>query len=160
MKRVSILTRDERLARELVLLLPPELSVSPEAELLIVDADTVPLPKSAKERMLILSYNEANAQSDAAFLRRPFTFRAFREALAMAVSEGEALTPTEQRLFRILKEAGGAPVPRERLIREVWGDEGSDGLLNLYIHYLREKLEKDGRRRIFAARGKGYLYRC
>ena len=36
--------------------------------------------------------------------------------------------------------------------------EEDGGRLNLYICYLRKKIETDGKKRIFACRGKGYYY--
>ena len=70
---------------------------------------------------------------------------------------GEVWMP---KLLSVLKAAKGKSVSREQLIKEVWGEKGNDGLLNLYIHYLRQKLEKDGQRHIFSVRGKGYSYKC
>ena len=71
-----------------------------------------------------------------------------------------ALTPTERRLFEALREASSAPVSREELFRVAFGTEEDDGRLNLYICYLRKKIEADGKKRIFACRGKGYYYQC
>jgi DNA-binding response OmpR family regulator len=51
-------------------------------------------------------------------------------------------------------------VSREALKRAAFVNGGDDRMLNLYIHYLREKLEQDGIRRIFASRGKGYYLQC
>ena len=67
------------------------------------------------------------------------------------------LTPREYALLSCLYARRGTPVPREVILREVWGAEGSDGLLQVYLHYLRKKLESDGRRRILSVRGKGYV---
>lgn len=152
-----MVTADERLARELTLLLPEGYTRAKEREgaLVIADADTAD-PTGAD----IVIARKAR-EGDFIFLKRPFPTEAIAHALSLAREDGAAtLTPTEQRLFSLLKAANGAPVPREVLLREVWGEGASEGLLNLYIHYLREKLEKDGKRRIFASRGKGYFYQC
>lgn len=157
MRNVYIRTKDERLKRELTLLLPQDHHLSEEAEnaLIIADADT----ESTEGADLIISY-ETNAKGKAR-LTRPFTTEEFLSSLARLEKQThERLTPTEEKLFSLLKQAGGAPVSRELLLKEVWGEGGTEGLLNLYIHYLREKLEKDGQRRIFSARGKGYFYKC
>lgn len=148
---------DERLARELTLLLPDGYTRAKarEGALVIADADTADTAGAD-----IVIAREAR-KGNFIFLKRPFPTEALAHALSLAGEGGETpLTPTEQRLLSLLKAANGAPVAREVLLREVWGEGASDGLLNLYIHYLREKLEKDGKRRIFASRGKGYFYQC
>ena len=66
------------------------------------------------------------------------------------------LTGREYALLSCLYARRGSPVPREVILREVWGDGGDDGLLQVYLHYLRKKLESDGRRRILSVRGEGY----
>ncbi|NLG29008.1 MAG: response regulator transcription factor [Chloroflexi bacterium] len=71
------------------------------------------------------------------------------------------LTPTECRLLCRLKEQEGQVVPRQELSRYLWGlegDHGGAGLVSLYIHYLRQKLEEDPRypRYIRTRRGGGY----
>lgn len=66
------------------------------------------------------------------------------------------LTEVEMALFLALYRRGGESVGREELIREVWGDEVGEGILNVYVHYLRSKLERGGARVIIAERGVGY----
>ena len=53
-------------------------------------------------------------------------------------------------------EADGAFISREALKSAVWGAESSEGVLNVYIHYLREKLERDGEKVILSSRKSGY----
>ena len=158
MPAVTVLTLDERLRREVTHLLAPlgyTVDESGRAQLYIVDEDTATLQARSSARVLTISRSGGN-------LRRPFTFEAFRNAVKAAFEEEEsaAFSDTEARLLALLRDADGEPVSRETLIRGVWGEDGGDGLLNLYIHYLRQKLEKDGKRRIFSARGKGYFYKC
>ena len=67
------------------------------------------------------------------------------------------LSKTEYALFSALDAAKGAYVPSEELLRQVWGESETDlSLVGVYIHYLRRKLEGDGVKRIFCARGRGY----
>ena len=47
-------------------------------------------------------------------------------------------------------------VSREELIRSVWGVGADGGVLNVYIHYLREKLEFAGEKIILSSRKQGY----
>ena len=65
------------------------------------------------------------------------------------------LTEVEYSLLAMLYSRGGF-VSREELLRSVWG-EGADGsVLNVYVHYLREKLEFLGEKIIISSRGQGY----
>ena len=162
MKSVTLYTDDCRLRREIQLLLPNDYILSNDGSgILIWDADSVPMPHGCHIH-LILTRSGRFARSDIPVLRRPFAIADLIACLTRVPEKAELLplTPTEKRLLAILKEADGAPCARQELIERVWGEDGTDSLLNLYIHYLREKLEKDGKRRIFSARGKGYYYKC
>jgi DNA-binding response OmpR family regulator len=56
----------------------------------------------------------------------------------------------------VLIEASGDFISREELIRRVWGEGADGGVLNVYVHYLREKLEKQGEKIIISSRKNGY----
>lgn len=66
-----------------------------------------------------------------------------------------ALTEVEFALFKALYDARGEFVSREALLDGVWGGECDGGILNVYVHYLREKLE-DGEKIILSSRKLGY----
>ena len=66
------------------------------------------------------------------------------------------LTDVEFALFSILYEKEGGYVSREALLSSVWGGECESGILNVYIHYLREKLEVGGEKIIRSSRKFGY----
>ncbi len=74
---------------------------------------------------------------------------------AVIGSERIRLTDVEGRLLEELLRSEGY-VSREELVRSVWGGECDGGVVNVYIHYLREKLERDGRRVILSSRKEGY----
>lgn len=82
-----------------------------------------------------------------------------------AILDGEIikLTSHEFSLLSLLLEGGEEFTTREDISKKVWG-EASDGLINIYIHYLREKLEKNGEKIIVSSRKYGYkinsLYIC
>lgn len=161
MNGICIITKDERLKHQLALLVCERgytVIKSGSPLLYIVDGDTASA-FHAPDGARVLSVSREGGRG---VLRRPFTYAELYAAIdaALESDEGSALSETEKRLLSLLKEARGEPLSREALIRGVWGDGGSDGLLSLYVHYLRQKLEKDGRRRIFSARGKGYFYKC
>ncbi len=66
------------------------------------------------------------------------------------------LTEVEHRLLLAMYAGGGEYVPRESLKASVWGEGAEGGVLSVYVHYLREKLEAGGERVIFSSRGGGY----
>ena len=62
---------------------------------------------------------------------------------------GEPLTlsPTEQRLLRLLVENRGCTLPRSLLLERVWGSEFvEENALSVTVRRLREKLEADASR--------------
>lgn len=58
------------------------------------------------------------------------------------------LTPIEYSLLECLIRHAGQVVSRDTLLQEVWGGDKVPGVgsLNLYVYYLRRKLERDPRR--------------
>lgn len=75
-----------------------------------------------------------------------------------AVLRGERirLTEIEFSLISALYEHGGEYCTREELMRRVWKSEGQSGVINVYVHYLREKLEISGEKIIISSRKNGY----
>ena len=151
--------------------------------LLIIDIDSVPLPEPYEGCVVCYSRSESRlpVEGEMRGLLRPFrTTRliALCESLlnipaderqarllgldrltGRAIVEGVeiALTDCELRLFAVLLEARGEPLGSDELIRAVWGEsEHGRSLLPVYIHYLRKKLESDGKKLIYAHRGGGY----
>lgn len=72
------------------------------------------------------------------------------------------LTPKEFNLLGVLVRNAGRVVPRTELVTEAWGEEYGDAIdsLKLYIHYLRQKIERDPERPdyILTSRGVGYRF--
>ena len=83
----------------------------------------------------------------------------------IATLAGKAIefSPTEFRLLAALASTPGQVVPHRDLLTTVWGPEyaDQDSYLKLYIHYLRQKIEKDPTRPeyLVTRRGVGY-YLC
>lgn len=74
-----------------------------------------------------------------------------------AVLDGRTvkLTSHEYSLLSVLISGKGEFISRERIASEVWDDAG-DGLINVYVHYLREKLETVDEKIIISSRKLGY----
>ncbi|HVU12007.1 MAG TPA: response regulator transcription factor [Phototrophicaceae bacterium] len=77
-------------------------------------------------------------------------------------NELKHLTPKEFNLLGVLVRNAGRVVPRTELVTEAWGEEYGDAIdsLKLYIHYLRQKVERDPERPdyILTSRGVGYRF--
>lgn len=72
------------------------------------------------------------------------------------------LTPREFDLLVYLMRNPGIPLSRERLLSEVWGFDfaGETNLVDVYIRYLRQKIDKGNRKKlIHTVRGVGYSLR-
>jgi DNA-binding response OmpR family regulator len=70
-----------------------------------------------------------------------------------------ALTTREYQLLLLLLQNRGAVVSRERILEEIWADQGggASNVIEVYVRYLRQKLEQDGESRlIHTVRGRGY----
>ena len=80
------------------------------------------------------------------------------ESERMAIIDGAEvkLTELEYSLLSVLYESGGEYVAREELLSRVWKDRADKGILNVYVHYLREKLEHGSERIILSSRSLGY----
>ncbi|KEF42933.1 MAG: transcriptional regulator [Cyanobium sp. CACIAM 14] len=69
------------------------------------------------------------------------------------------LTAREFQLLLLLLRHRGTVVSRERILEEIWSDQGSgaSNVIEVYVRYLRQKLEQGGERRlIHTLRGRGY----
>ena len=166
-KNVSVITADKYLFQKILLELSDEYNVMPEktkgVALVLVDIDTVdvrddgaitmsrygkcdiPLPfpigslsehlKSENEKTFYL-----DNQTHSAFLR----------------GEKIKLTDVEFSLLSLIYGAGGEFVSREEILEKVWKNSADSGVINVYVHYLREKLERHGEKIIISSRNGGY----
>ena len=89
--------------------------------------------------------------------------RAGKEVIILA-SDGQTahlgqtsvkLTEQEYKLLSALAARDGFVTKRE-LLHTVWGEGYDEGVVNVYVYYLRKKLEKDGKRVIISSRNEGY----
>ena len=69
------------------------------------------------------------------------------------------LTAREYQLLLLLLERKGTVVGRDLILQQVWTDDraASSNVIEVYVRYLRQKLEESGERRlIHTIRGQGY----
>ena len=104
---------------------------------------SLPFPISALDRLV----NDSGA---------PMLTASDSEKCAILRGEAIRLTEVEYALFSALIKRGGKFVSREDILEEVWGNEADSGIINVYVHYLREKLEKEGEKIIVSSRKMGY----
>lgn len=165
--RIAVKTRDNYLFQKIYLILSEEHTVlrtedgAEIFDLLITDGG-----ESPKVGVITMG------RTDEAMLRIPFTESELRTALPTGKSEESLLTlgdkcvflrgikipltELELALLSELYHAKGEFISREALLGSVWGVGCTDGILNVYIHYLREKLESGGEKIILSSRKHGY----
>ncbi len=184
MKKVTVYTRDALLYRRLSLLFGEEYDFcrltegdeAPTSDTVIVDTDSCP---TALGGDILLSKNaeQRNSPSSATILLTvPFAYEDMENALKSSEKRdtGRLVLLTEERAvrldgvtvkltdveFRLLCTLMSVPVgeyvSRQKIITEVWGDGVDSGVVNVYVHYLREKLEKNGEKIIISSRNLGY----
>ena len=165
-KRIAVITENIILYQKIYLIIKNIAYVTNSiegADIVIFDIDSrITLP--AADRLITVGRVGAD-------LSRPFSEEALLSAISGFGSRAELslgnrcaylrgreikLTEVEFDLLSRLVFAGGEFIPREKLLRDVWGDECEGGVLNVYIHYLREKLETEGEKIIFSSRKMGY----
>ena len=113
----------------------------------------------------------AMSYDSSAGLKIPFSEKALlsvveNRAKASELSLGEScayfrgktvkLSLLEHSLLSLLIEANGEFVTREEILKRVWNSEKEAGIVNVYVHYLREKLEGGGEKVILSSRRGGY----
>lgn len=74
---------------------------------------------------------------------------------AYVSGESVRLTEVEYKLLEVILTSDGF-VSKETLLERVWGDGYDIGVVNVYVHYLRRKLERDGKKVIISSRNEGY----
>ena len=167
MKKLVILTRDKYLCRKIELMLHDEYEMVPDeydgfAELVIREAELESSAKHARcvvlgvdiqlpfSREMLMAAIDGTPKAPERALLEP------GKRCAYLRGERVPFTEVETALFTVLFEASGEFVSRDELIKKVWGEGADGGVLNVYVHYLREKLEMHGEKIIISSRKNGY----
>ena len=71
------------------------------------------------------------------------------------------LSPTEFSLLELLLRTPGRPVPKAEILRQIWNDEQprDTNVVEVYVNYLRNKIDRHSPRLIHTVRGQGYMIR-
>ncbi len=140
----------------------------PKGGVLVYDADLL-FPPEEKGDVRIGYTKDASLAAERRLLLRPFPMGKLRAQLeeyargnipnypSSPAEESRTLTATEETLLSLLLAAEGEIVTKQALAESLFPDaEDPAGSVTVYIHYLRKKLEADGRKIILSHRGKGY----
>ena len=167
--KITLLTRDKylRAYAEMLLRGKAELSFGDAegSDITLLDVDTVTAEKTSG-RLIRLS-----KEADKADVTLPLT-RSFFSSLSDKAGEARLtlgadgrscvldgrqvkLTAHEYALLSLIVSRGGEYVARDEISRAVFGG-GNDNLINIYVHYLREKLEGGSNKIILSSRKLGY----
>lgn len=154
------------------------------AEVVLLDLDTATPPDSTTYRQMIGFGTRSAAAGDEAgrlcslVLRRPFEMRVLCAEVSKLLKSGTdeqaeppllilnpdgvilsdgrrvAVSPKERAVLELLLQHRGEPVSREMISAAI--GESSANKADVYVCYLRKKLETSERRVIRTVRGKGY----
>ena len=170
MKRVSVFTLDPFLFKKISLSLP-DCEVNLQADVkealgfdcVFIDIDTSPvrLPDAVtmsrhEQAELTIPFSLDAPSRILSSLNSPVCSLLFEKRSVMMLGEEIRLTELEYALFELIVNAGERCVSREEILESVWGGEADSGIVNVSVHYLREKLERHGERIIISSRGRGY----
>ena len=142
-------------------------------DICLADTDTIPKEKLTSENKSSpdCAVTKIVTIGNKAELQIPFTFDSLcaildsedtstkkltlGERCAYLRGERIPLTEVEYSLLRMLYDAGGEFVNREELRLKVWDENTDSGVVNVYVYYLRQKLER-GEKIINTSRKLGY----
>lgn len=170
-KRVAISCHDKYLRQKIRLILKDTAEILDasdaygDADVLIINTNEKEVPRGVSCRVITLG--------DGGELALPFRHE---ELIACLDGDGRTecpmlvlgdkcaslrdkiirFTDVEFSLLSVLADAKGEFVGREELLHRVWGGGVDGGILNVYVHYLREKLECGGEKIILSSRKRGY----
>ena len=178
--RVGIYTADPLLARKIQLILSEEaeteiiddVSKSSEFDVILADCRHGLAVSADSGALMRITDREDEGEGD---LPYPFSYDELTEAIRAHQSanssrlvldpsrefvrlDGERirLTEVEGKLLAAILDGHGGYVSRDKLIEDVWHGTAAEGALNVYVHYLREKLEAHGEKIITSSRKCGY----
>lgn len=165
-KKIAILTKDRYLYQKIALELKGagfEIADKNAADGIICDIDTENAPVGAttigrgKNADLIFP-TRLGAIASALSEKKSDALVLLGEKMVSLNERRIKLTDVEYSLLSLLVKKR-AFVSRDEILRVVWNGDADGGVVNVYIHYLREKLESDGKRVIISSRREGYKIR-
>jgi OmpR family response regulator NblR len=149
--------------RQTIVMVVEQDTVTERAACLEAGADDYALkpyqPESFLQRLKFYLQLQSPASSKDSLQFGPLVLNLPTRSLRCA-GEAVELTVKEFELLRYLMSQPGEVVSREQILENVWGEnfQGESNIIEVYIRYLRLKLEQKGARRlIHTVRGAGYI---
>ena len=167
MRKIAVITSDPYLYKKIALSLPSdEVTIISEGEADGYDAVFADLEAVSEAPLGSVTVSRL-AECDLSIpflLNAPSSILGERECCALLPERRSVimlgkeirLTEIEYALFSLIVCAGEKFVSREKILDSIWRGEADGGVVNVYVHYLREKLEGGGEKVIVSSRGKGY----
>lgn len=167
--RILVITDDKYLYRKAELELASHEILSTDTaahpDLIIYDKDSL-LPCPEAERIITLSRSTdadytiplpLDALTEIIAERKVTSRLTLKKEASAAILDGKLikLTAHEYSLLSLLISGGKEFTPREKIEKEIF-PELSCGMINVYIHYLREKLETSNEKIVLSSRKYGY----
>lgn len=113
----------------------------------------------ARIKALMRRYDSLSSADQQQLKKEEDSFELLHETSEILVGDKRIpLTHKELTLLEFLRNNKGHPKSKAEIIKDVWGEESgiAENSVELYIHYLRKKLENSGIS-IRTIRGQGYL---
>ena len=172
--RIEVMTKDDYLARKIALALSGTMVTERIRDLsehipgtpLLFDIDTEDIDESLPDAVTMSRNRDSDLRLPLRISELCRTFDGKTRDIPLSLRENEKcvtlrgerirLTDVEHQLLAALMKRRGGYASREELLYEVWHGERDSGVVNVYIHYLREKLERHGEKIIVSSRKYGY----
>lgn len=170
-KSISVYTSDKFLFQKILLdapngvtVLPYESDLHADIYLWDIDSGKEPIPTAvtmsrrggAADISLPFAIGTVKSLIDKDGNHTPQLSLSEKERCVYLRGERIRLTEVEFSLLNAIISRGDGYAAREELLSEVWDGKADNGVINVYIHYLREKLEKHGEKIILSSRKQGY----
>lgn len=165
-----------------------DLTEADDGKIIVLDEDTADGSEVSAFVRISYDYEEKIIKKDRCFcLRRPIDVSIFRSLFTREADEADnvpygeeensrsvevinhcavyggmtfPLSEREEELLKLLLSRKGEAVSRDEACRIIWGKDSYTNVVDVYIRYLRAKLESENnnsKRIIYTVRGKGYM---
>ncbi len=172
-KKVAVFTKDKYLFQKIKLelyhcadaVLCEKAEDASDADTVLTDADTCEVSVAYGIKMTRHGAKDGELSIPFPIGRIESLVNGMEDRGCLSVSENERcailhgrkikLTEVEFLLLDLLLKSGDY-VTREELLEKIWNNGADGGVINVYVHYLREKLETEGEKIIISSRKHGY----
>ncbi len=167
-KRVAIFSKNQYFAQKVRLLLEDlaDFTDSADIDIAFIDDESADVKEAPSARRVIRIGKSEDCDIKSPFSADELVSSLIDDMSSEKITLGErcayfknekiSLTDVEFSLLALLLSRKGEFISRDELLLSVWHGERGESVLNVYIHYLREKLERSGEKIILSSRKNGY----